>query len=253
MSDYLKKRNRETKRYGHLIGEKYNRLTIVRFSEPLKHSDGFLRTRVLAECECGNERVLLLSDVLKGRIISCGCAQRDFVKNATHRRTHGVTRTRLYQVWVDMKRRCYNPKSVSYSNYGGRGIEICSEWIRNPSLFFHWAKQNGYGDTLEIDRINVNAGYSPINCRFVTRKINSDNKRCSFKITFNGETKTVTQWSSILGVSRVCLYKRIKSGWSVDLAFSKPERYRLNNIERISCGLNPVNIQSKRKSWKANI
>lgn len=75
-----------------------------------------------------------------------------------------------------MKARCLNPNSQSYADYGGRGIMLCEKW-REFEPFYEWAKAAGYRKGLEIDRINNNAGYSPENCRFVTRHENAQNKR----------------------------------------------------------------------------
>lgn len=84
--------------------------------------------------------------------------------------THGMSRTRLYRIFHDMKRRCYKPKDTSYSNYGGKGIKICKEWLDNQEVFFEWALNNGYDDNLTIDRIDSKGNYEPSNCRWITQK-----------------------------------------------------------------------------------
>jgi hypothetical protein len=83
---------------------------------------------------------------------------------------------RLKSVYNNMKIRCNNPNSKDYKNYGGRGIKICEEW-NNMKSFRSWALNNGYKKGLEIDRENNNKGYSPDNCRWVIKKINSRNTR----------------------------------------------------------------------------
>lgn len=89
---------------------------------------------------------------------------------------HGMTHDRLYQIWCDMKQRCYNPKVREYKNYGGRGITVCDEWM-NSAAFFEWAKANGYSEKLTIDRIDNDKGYSPDNCRWSTAKEQRHNQR----------------------------------------------------------------------------
>ena len=83
----------------------------------------------------------------------------------------------LFEVLHSMKSRCYNPKNNSFFRYGGRGISVCAEWLKNEESFYNWAMNHGYKPGLQIDRINNNLGYSPENCRFVTPAQNQHNKR----------------------------------------------------------------------------
>lgn len=87
-------------------------------------------------------------------------------------KTHGLSNSRIYNVWNCMRQRCSNPKNSHYSAYGGRGISVCPEWQNSFESFYAWAINNGYKDTLEIDRINNDGNYEPSNCRWVTRKEN---------------------------------------------------------------------------------
>lgn len=93
-----------------------------------------------------------------------------------------------------MKQRCYYPKNKDFNNYGGRGIIVCTEWKDNFESFYNWANKNGYKDNLQIDRIDVNGNYEPSNCRFVSSKINSINKRNTRYINYKGTTKSLREW-----------------------------------------------------------
>lgn len=86
-----------------------------------------------------------------------------------------ISSTRLYQIYSGMKNRCYNSKSPAYPRYGGRGITICDEWLGDNGVqnFINWSLSHNYNDTLSIDRINNDKGYSPDNCQWVTRSFNS--------------------------------------------------------------------------------
>ena len=87
-----------------------------------------------------------------------------------------VSATKLYRLWESIKARCYNPKRKDYNNYGGRGITICKEWFCFDA-FKNWALENGYQETLTLDRIDNSSNYCPENCRWTTMKEQCSNRR----------------------------------------------------------------------------
>jgi hypothetical protein len=99
-------------------------------------------------------------------------------KDGRHKRTHGMTGTRLYTTWQNMKARC---KNKSDPIYGGRGISVCSQWADSFEAFQAWATANGYTGSLEIDRKDNDLGYSPENCRWVNNSTQNANKRQHIK------------------------------------------------------------------------
>lgn len=133
---------------------------------------------------------------------------------------------RLQRIFNDMKRRCCNPKCPDYKDYGGRGITVCSEWYIPHSwkgflVFKEWALANGYSDDLTVDRIDVNKGYSPDNCRWATAKEQANNKRNNRLIIYKGKTKNISQWSRELGIHKDTLRYRLDHNWSVERAFEE--------------------------------
>jgi hypothetical protein len=94
-------------------------------------------------------------------------------------KTHGFTTgkpIRLYKIWIYMRNRVHNPNCDHYRYYGGKGVFICNEWGEFIN-FYNWAMNNGYADSLTIDRIDSDGNYEPNNCRWVTRAANNKNKK----------------------------------------------------------------------------
>ena len=89
---------------------------------------------------------------------------------------HGLSQTRIYKCWADMKQRCTNPRHKWYSHYGGAGVTLCPEWMQFEP-FAEWAFSHGYADDLTIDRIDNRKGYCPENCKWSTQHEQSMNKR----------------------------------------------------------------------------
>jgi hypothetical protein len=123
---------------------------------------------------CGTNFKASTSNISTGNTKSCGCYKKRRISE-THK-THGLGYTKLYRVWTDIKNRTLNPKHNYYFDYGGRGINICEEWL-DLHNFYNWAISNGYSEDLTIDRIDNDEGYFPENCRWTTKTIQSRNQR----------------------------------------------------------------------------
>lgn len=124
-----------------------------------------------------------------------------------------------------MKERCQNPASKAYSNYGGRGIQVCEEW-QDFIPFWRWAIANSYSDELEIDRIDVNGNYSPENCRWVDDVTQANNRRNTLWITAFGETKRLTDWltDERCTATEYQVRYRLRHGWKSESALAAPKQ-----------------------------
>lgn len=136
---------------------------------------------------------------------------------------HGYSRHGgLYTVWISMKARCGHRHNSNYHNYGGRGIGVCNEWKVSFPVFRQWAISNGYGEGLQLDRIDNDGNYCPENCRWVTPSQNSRNTRRTKKIRAFGETKSVVEWANDPRclVNSISLRTRLRRGIAPELALT---------------------------------
>ena len=134
-----------------------------------------------------------------------------------------------------MKSRCQNPNVPCFDRYGSRGIRICKEWIESYENFKKWSLQNGYSDKKTIDRIDNNGDYCPENCRWVDDNVQRNNKRNNHYLTFNGETKTISEWSKVTGISQSVIGDRVRRyGWSTERALTTKVRSIKINTDNAS-------------------
>lgn len=193
-----------------LTGKTFGKLTVIGQTGETKYGNRVWK----CVCECGNYTDAFTAELNSGHKQTCG----------NHSRSVGFVSksTRLYRTWQNMKNRCYWEKDKSFRNYGGRGIRVCEEWKNSFSNFREWALRSGYKDNLTIDRINTNGDYSPENCRWATIKQQENNKRNNHRLEFNGITKTISEWAEALDIPKQALSNRIKAGWPVEEALTRP-------------------------------
>ena len=124
-----------------------------------------------------------------------------------------------YKSWDSMKQRCSNKNHVRYKEYGGRGIKVCKRWNDSYDDFYKDMGPRPAGKTL--DRKNPNQNYTPENCIWSTVKEQNNNLRSNNNITYNGKTKTVTDWAKEKDINPSTLFSRFENGWNKKDALSK--------------------------------
>ena len=140
-------------------------------------------------------------------------------------KTHGLAKTRINNIYHNMKNRCYNPNNRTYSNYGGRGVIICGEWLDKDNgfiNFYNWAMENGYQDNLTIDRINVNGNYEPDNCRWIPMQEQFYNKTDNVYYELNGFKKCLAEWCKEYNMPYQTVRKRLERGKNIFEALTMP-------------------------------
>lgn len=210
---------------GDITGRRFGRLVALARVE--NASDG--RPQWLCLCDCGKQKVVRSGSLKQGHTKSCGClliesAIAHAPLAALTLTRHGMSKTRLANIFKGMVQRCTNKKNQAYESYGGRGIAICGHWMSDRGSFFAWAITNGYHDGLTIDRIDNDLGYYPENCHWVNAKEQANNTRKNKIIEFEGRSMTLSEWARDAGMETRTLWQRLNSGWLFEKAITTPVR-----------------------------
>lgn len=197
-----------------------SRLTFVRQTvlaignyERRKNGEKQIRAKALYECVCGSVVEAHIGNVKSGQTRSCGCLSDD-IPSATK---HGLYYHPLYKIYRSIIQRCYDKNHSAYCLYGGDGVKVCVEWMNSPEKFIEWALKKGWRNGLQVDK-DILGGkiYSPDNCLIVTPMENSNKRKNNHRLLFNGESKTMAEWSRETGVNEDCISMRIKNGWTIE-------------------------------------
>lgn len=202
-----------------MAGDKYGRLTVL-YRSNKRGSCGQIYWH--CRCDCGNEVDVLGYLLRQGHTKSCGCYNVEMA--SVSNKTHGMSRTRIHNIWKGMRQRCYCGTNDAYANYGGRGIKVCDEWSVFEN-FYNWALANGWKEDstgISIDRIDVNGDYCPENCRWASAVEQANNKRNTLMLTARGETKAINDWARDVGINCKTIRGRLDNGWSADDAIFTP-------------------------------
>jgi len=146
---------------------KYGNLRIIDEISPHVYPSGRKARRMKCQCDCGNFVNIVLMHLRSEHTKTCGCTMEH----------HGLRYHPLYKIWLGIKSRCYIPNATGYKNYGGRGIAVCDNWIKSFKSFYDWCINNNWKKGLQIDRIDNEGSYCPINCRVVSNTENVRNSR----------------------------------------------------------------------------
>lgn len=215
--------------YKDITGQKYGRLIAIKYL----YTDKRRKAVWLCKCECGNYTEVSSEKLSTGNTKSCGCLHSDKSKEKIKILIENQTKYKrknekeISTIFNQMKQRCYNKKCKAYKNYGGRGIKIYQEWLKDFNSFYKWSIKNGYKKELSIDRINVNGDYEPKNCRWVTNLEQQNNKRNNKYIEFNGEKHTYAEWSRIFNIPTATISDRVRRGFTVEKVLNTNYKKRI--------------------------
>lgn len=212
------------KQFKNLIGLRFGRLTVIGLAGKLPRKTWF---RYFWTCACDCSKYIVVPSVVlsSGNTCSCGCLCRDLAAQRCAR--HGKFESPEYGVWEGVIRRCLNPKSDCWENYGGRGIGVCDRWRDFQNFYSDMGRRPSPKHT--IDRINNDGDYEPGNCRWATRIEQANNTRSSHWMEFDGKRLTIAGWSRELGINKGTIAARIRSNWSIGNILTQPVKQRARN------------------------
>lgn len=177
-----------------IFGKRYGRLVVLSFDKLNAYGGRYYQCL----CDCGARKSVYYGSLSRGATKSCGCLNREVARDPESKTTHGLSHTKEYQTWINMKHRCEDRRNVKYADYGGRGISVCERW----GHFEYFLDDMGNAPTPghSLDRVNNALGYGPQNCRWATRKEQSLNKRNTRMLTVDGVTRPLAEWCEKYGV-----------------------------------------------------
>lgn len=196
-----------------LVGERFGRWTVIAKAEKGKRGEIYWE----CACDCGEKRIVRAALLRAGKSQSCGCFSKErrhaiaLTANLRHGDCVGGKVSSEYRRWYAMKERCYNPKNKRYSEYGGRGIQVCDAWRNDFAAFLRDMGRCPPGRML--DREDSNGNYEPGNCRWVSSKTSNRNYATrNIYITRDGKTMCLKDWAKHLGIKYATLWKQYKEG-----------------------------------------
>lgn len=215
-------------------GDVFERLTVV------EKVAGASPTEWICACNCGQQKQIRDSYLRSGHAKSCGCFRKDYVARISTR--EGYTQHELYKTWLAMMARCYDPKNVGYKNYGARGIQVCSRWHVLKNFILDMAPRP-HG--LQIERIDNNGNYEKSNCKWATTWEQSNNRRDSHYLEWQGGRFTIAQIAMMLGMKRNTVNERVRRGWNVEKIMATPT---LTSEVRRARAKYPIRIRPAKQS-----
>ena len=203
-----------------IVGSRFGRLIVNKELPRHATPGGQKKRKFLCSCDCGGGASVMRSNLVRGNTTSCGCYMKE--RAGESRLTHGETtggRSRVYVIWMNMVARCTNEHSSSWEYYGARGVKVCDRWRKFDQFFSDMGEPPT--DHHSLDRKDTSGNYESGNCRWATMKAQQNNKTNNIRLTYCGQTKTISEWAEICGIKRATIRARIKvHRWPVDKALT---------------------------------
>lgn len=208
-----------------MTGQRIGRWVVVK-----KKTKIVKRTAWLCRCDCGKERLIAGGALRGGLSLSCGCLNR--MVAAYTLRTHGMTDHPVYKIWKDLRTRCENPKFKQFADYGGRGISTCERWKTFANFFADMGPS--YRKGLSLERKNNDGNYEPDNCCWITRGMQSRNRRNSIFLDTPWGRLTIAETAKEVGISWFAMKARVDRKWPKEQIFLRnPNDRNSTHVRRL--------------------
>ena len=136
------------------------------------------------------------------------------------------------RIWRLIHKRCEDPNDTGYPKYGARGIKVCERWRDFGSFLEDMGLRPSRRHS--IDRIDNNGNYEPGNCRWATAREQSNNRRSSLLLEFQGEWRTQAEWSRYVGIKQATIHMRLKYGWPMAEVMNPLDRRPFRDGRKVS-------------------
>ncbi len=210
-----------------LTGETYGLLTAVRMVGRTARGNALWE----CSCSCGGSTVIEAARLKLPGMRSCGCmvAKRPYTKLFKH----GMSTSPEWAAWKSMLERCTNPSHRWFHRYGGRGVSVCKRWSDFNNFYADMGERPKDGVRYSLDRIDNDKGYEPGNCKWATSTEQNRNRGNVIRITHDGLTLTLPEWSQKSGLHIETIRRRVKNGWPTERLFdaSMPRHLRTKGFQ----------------------
>jgi hypothetical protein len=206
-------------------GKSWQDLSVRKFNKltPLGYVGGDMWH---CRCDCGTEKLIRRNTLFRGLrgdkagTKSCGCSN-------MRGSTHGMTGTREYMAWLNMKARCSDSNKNGFKNYKGRGISVCVEWANSFEAFL--LDMGSCPDKMSLDRIDNDSGYNKANCRWADTKTQLDNRGVTYRVPWDNQVISLREYCKITGKDPVLIRSRVRVlGWSLERSLNERARDNKN-------------------------
>lgn len=144
--------------------------------------------------------------------------------------------TPTYNSWKSMRNRVLSEAHTAHSSYKDR--LICPRWLNNYDAFFEDMGERPFNTTL--DRIDNSKGYDKENCRWVSMRVQQNNKDFDYltSIEKDGVVKTIVEWAFELELTKE----------EKERAYKRHASYNAKTFEELFC----KNLKAYRTSQRVN-